>query len=216
MNTPSIYTCDLCSFDSLQRNPFQIDAFRQWIEWGRLRVMRILNPKAERQNAEEAIKQEFEALQRMHSDLISRICFSYALDAEDYKDLYQDVLINIWKGLANFRGEASSSTWIYRVALNTCVSTFRKRKSRPSTQSIDSSPFDIADETGDDIKRERLEWLHRMISELSPIDKAIVTMWLDDRSYNEIAEVVGMNANSIGIRLHRIKNGWRKKGYKEE
>lgn len=177
-----------------------------------LKVLNFISAISNENSGSTSLKYRFDTLINQHSGLISRICFSYSTDEEDYKDLYQDVLINLWKGLENFRGESSSTTWIYRVALNTCVSTFRKRKNRPGTQSLDSVPIDIADESDEDNSRERLEWLHRRISELNPIDKAIVTMWLDDRSYNEIAEVVGMSPNNIGLRLHRIKSTWRKKG----
>ncbi len=162
---------------------------------------------AERQRA---LQRQFESLITTHSALISRICFSYATDGEDYNDLRQDVLINIWKGIAKFRGDASSLTWVYRVTLNTCVSTVRKRSSRPITERLDTMPLDIPEEREDEGLRERFETLHRLIAELSPIDKAIVTMWLDERSYDEIAEVVGMSKNNIGLRLHRIRERWRK------
>lgn len=159
---------------------------------------------------EVARQQQFKQLITTHGALISRICFSYASNGDDYQDLRQDVLINIWKGLTAFRGESSSLTWIYRVTLNTCVSTLRKRSSRPATERLDLMALDIP-ETGDDEGlRERFETLHRLISELSPVDKAIVTMWLDERSYDEIAEVVGLSRNNIGLRLHRIRERWRK------
>ncbi|MDE5880538.1 MAG: RNA polymerase sigma factor [Muribaculaceae bacterium] len=156
------------------------------------------------------LQKRFETLIATHSALISRICFSYAADNEDYNDLRQDVLINIWKGISSFRGDSSSLTWVYRVTLNTCVSTVRKRSRRPATERLDTMPLDIPEEREEEGLRERFETLHRLISELSPIDKAIVTMWLDERSYDEIAEVVGMSKNNIGLRLHRIKERWRK------
>lgn len=159
---------------------------------------------------EVSLQQQFEQLITTHSGLISRICFSYAENGDDYQDLRQDVLINIWKGLANFRGASSSLTWIYRVVLNTCVSTLRKRSSRPTTESLDLMALDIPAAGDEEGLRERFEFLHRLISALSPVDKAIVTMWLDDRSYDEIAEVVGLSRNNIGLRLHRIKERWRK------
>ncbi len=159
---------------------------------------------------ETSLQQQFEHLITTHSSLISRICFSYAENGDDYQDLRQDVLINIWKGLANFRGASSSLTWIYRVVLNTCVSTLRKRSSRPATESLDLMALDIPATGDEEGLRERFEFLHRLISELSPVDKAIVTMWLDERSYDEIAEVVGLSRNNIALRLHRIKERWRK------
>ena len=154
---------------------------------------------------------KFDSLLREHGGLISRICFSYAVDGDDYQDLRQDVLLNIWKGLANFRGDSSSVTWVYRVALNTCVSTVRKRSARPYMERLDTMPLDFPAERDDDDMRERMEMLHMMISELTPVDKAIMTMWLDERSYEEIAEVTGVSKNNVGLRLHRIRERWKKR-----
>lgn len=173
-------------------------------------VLWMLNIDSVKASAQSEQQRKFELLITEYGALISRICFSYANDNDDYQDLRQDVLINIWKGLSSFRGEASSLTWIYRVVLNTCVSTLRKRKRRPVTERLDTIPIDFPEEREDEGLKERFEMLHRLISELSPIDKAIVTMWLDDRSYEEIAEVVGLSKNNIGLRLHRIKERWRK------
>ncbi|MBD5279370.1 MAG: sigma-70 family RNA polymerase sigma factor [Bacteroides sp.] len=158
-----------------------------------------------------SLSSRFDSLLREHGPLISRICFSYAVDGDDYQDLRQDVLLNIWKGLANFRGDSSSVTWVYRVALNTCVSTVRKRSARPYMERLDTMPLDFPAERDDDDMRERMEMLHMMISELTPVDKAIMTMWLDERSYEEIAEVTGVSKNNVGLRLHRIRDRWKKR-----
>lgn len=180
------------------------------IEWWLRRVWMSLSVAVGDVADRQVLQRRFEAVITQHSALISRICFSYATDGEEYKDLRQDVLINIWKGIATFRGDASSLTWVYRVTLNTCVSTVRKRSSRPATERLDTMPIDFPEEREEEGLRERFEILHRLISELSPIDKAIVTMWLDERSYDEIAEVVGMSKNNIGLRLYRIRERWRK------
>lgn len=150
---------------------------------------------------------EFEEVVKRHSALISRICFTYSISSEDYEDLRQDVLVNIWRGLKQYRAESSMVTWIYRVALNTCVSTIRKRNGRPKMSSLESLVIDVAADD-DAAFRERLEVLYSLIAELNPIDKAIVTMWLDDRSYEEIASVTGLAKNAVGVRLHRIKKEW--------
>lgn len=154
---------------------------------------------------EEEREQErrFRAVVEEYGAVIARICFSYATDADDLKDLRQDIMINIWKGLKSFRGESSLSTWIYRVALNTCVSTVRKRSRRPSTIPLEASP-DFPDEQETET-RERIETLHSLISSLSPLDKAVVTMWLDERKYEEIAEVTGISRNNVAVRINRIK-----------
>lgn len=147
---------------------------------------------------------QFQKVVGDYRKVINGICFSYASDPADLEDLRQDIYLNIWRGLQQFKGESSMSTWIYRVALNTCVSTVRKR-----SRSVDTLPIDKCLECGDtDDDRdyqERVESLYAMIACLSPVEKAIVTMWLDGNPYEEIAEVVGLSKNNVGIRLHRIK-----------
>ena len=148
-------------------------------------------------------EQRFREVMEEYGSVISGICFSYASDTDDLKDLRQDIMINIWKGLKSYRGDSSLSTWIYRVALNTCVSTVRKRSRYPSTLPLETAP-DPTDESDAD-KRDRIETLHRLIATLSPLDKAIVTMWLDERKYEEIAEVTGISRNNVAVRINRIK-----------
>lgn len=155
------------------------------------------------------LERRFGELIERYTPLIARICFSYAEGREEFEDLRQDVLINIWKGLGTFKEESMTVTWIYRVALNTCVSTIRKRSRRPETTSMENLLTDIADKDSDENMLERLETLHRLISHLTPVDKAIVTMWLDERSYDEIAEVTGISKGNVGLRLHRIRERWK-------
>ncbi|MDE6298936.1 MAG: sigma-70 family RNA polymerase sigma factor [Muribaculaceae bacterium] len=168
----------------------------------RQRMVRFLSlvftPGEKRDGREEM----FAAIMKEHGNIISGICFAYSSNAEEMKDLRQDILLNIWKGLANFRGEAALSTWLYRVALNTCVSTIRKRKGDPATICFDLVG-DIPEESDD--TSERLMQLHSLIATLSPVDRGIITMWLDERTYDEIAEVTGISRNNVAVRINRIK-----------
>lgn len=138
-----------------------------------------------------------------HDAMIKRICFGYSRDENDLKDLYQDALVNIWQGLPRFRSESSLKTWIYRVTLNTCVSNVRGRSKELTATSIDNV-VDVADNS--DESRVRIRELYECISRLGPIDKAIVMLWLDEYSYDEIAEMAGLTRNNVAIRLHRAKN----------
>lgn len=147
---------------------------------------------------------KFRSVIESYGNIISGICFSYAVDADDLKDLRQDIMINIWKGLQTFRGDSSLSTWIYRVALNTCVSTIRNRSRRPSVVALEPSIDAVYED--DSETRERIETLHALISTLSPLDKAVITMWLDDRHYEEIGEVVGISRNNVAVRINRIRH----------
>lgn len=148
-------------------------------------------------------EERFATILREHGGIISGICFAYCGNEDDLKDLRQDILLNIWKGLDNFRGESSLTTWLYRVALNTCVSTIRKRRGNFRTVNLENARQ--VEEEIDFTERERLSFLHEMISSLSPLDKAVITMWLDERSYDEIALVTGISRNNVAVRINRIK-----------
>lgn len=135
--------------------------------------------------------------------LIYKVCYMYATDDDHFNDLYQEVLANIWQGLDSFRGDSRQSTWIYRVALNTCV-TFYSRNSSHSTgrMSIDNVPDIEAPESD---RGDMLREMYRLIGGLPKMDKALILMWLDEKSYDEIAEVAGLTRNTVATRLRRIK-----------
>lgn len=144
----------------------------------------------------------FEATVADHDAMIRRICLGYAHTPQDLDDLYQDVLVNIWRGLPSFRSDSSIRTWVYRIALNTCVSTLRIRSKQPPQTSLDEVIL-VPDQSQD--KKEAVKELYECIATLGPIDKAIVMMWLDEYSYDEIADTVGLKRNNVATRLHRAK-----------
>ena len=148
---------------------------------------------------------------KTHDAMIRRICLGYAANPQDLEDLYQDVLVNIWRGLRSFRSESSIRTWVYRIALNTCVSTLRARSNRPSQSSLEDVIL-VADNSLE--KRESVKDLYECIATLNPIDKAIMMMWLDEYSYDEIAETMGLKRNNVATRLHRAKEKLKEK-YKD-
>lgn len=151
------------------------------------------------------LETRFADLLRKEESLISAICFSYSGSVAEYDDLRQDALINIWRGLPDFKEQSSSRTWLYRVVLNSCVSTIRKQMRHSKASHNLEQLYDvIADEEPYD--RERIETLHRLIGKLNNVDKAIILLWLDDASYDDIAAVMGMPRNTIATRLHRIRD----------
>lgn len=146
---------------------------------------------------------------RAYGAVVAKVCYLYAGPGAPFEDLYQETLINLWVGLDSFRGEASPSTWIYRMALNTCI-TWHRRNDRYSDSTVDAAEaFGLADTGADPAVRaeqlEELQMLHALIADLDPIDKAIITLWLDERPYDEIAEVTGISKNNVAVRLNRIK-----------
>lgn len=147
------------------------------------------------------LRSRYEAAVREHSPLIDRICFGYANTKEDMEDLRQDALLNLWESMAEFRGQCSMKTWVYRLTLNSCVSSLRKSYRRPATVEL----TDLCNITEDD-QRQQLSELHEAISQLNPIDKAIVLLWLEEESYDEIASIVGLTKSNVAIRIHRAKD----------
>lgn len=174
-------------------------------QYGRLRKFLTFMSRGLGSSARNAEEREFLELTSRYGHIITRICFSYSGNAADMEDLRQDVMINIWNGLKYFKGESSPITWIYRVTLNTCVSMIRKQSRKVKTFSFDSIITELPDDETDSGYIERLEKLHEMMAMLTPVDKAILTMRLDERSYDEIAEVTGLSISNVATRLNRIK-----------
>lgn len=146
----------------------------------------------------------FDEITVRYDNLIAGICLSFARSKEDFEDLRQDAYLNIWRGLGRFRAESAISTWIYRVTFNTCVSSQRK-----SARTEEVSLRELYDELycGNDVaSTARYIQMYRLIGRLKPIDKSIILMWLDEKSYDEIADVVGLSRNAVGLRIKRAKD----------
>lgn len=132
---------------------------------------------------------------------IYSVCYMFAKNADEADDLFQEVLINLWKGMGTFREESKISTWIWRVSFNTCISADRKRKRDKSVRlSMDINLYDTHDEDSRQIKM-----LHDRVHRLKPFDRAIVMLWLEGMPYDEIAAVVGITVKNVSVRLVRIK-----------
>ncbi len=166
------------------------------------RIMRFAAFSAcEKTDMSITLEREFKEIITRENATISKICFSYSGSLAEFDDLRQDALINIWRGMQNFRGEASQKTWIYRVTVNSCLSTIRKQI-RHRHESLEGL-YGIID--CDDSDKESIEQMHRIISTLGTQEKAIIMMWLDEMSYDDIAAAMGLNRNTIATRIRRIK-----------
>ena len=144
----------------------------------------------------------FLSLIETNRQLIYKVCYMYATDGEHFKDLYQEVLVNLWQGIDRFRGEAQLSTWIYRTCINTCVTFYRRNHKHSDVMSLDG--ISVID-TDDGTHREQLHEMYRLISRLDRMEKAIILMWLNEKSYDEISEITGLCRNNVASRLRRIK-----------
>ena len=145
---------------------------------------------------------EFAQTVREHKGTIYTVCYMFSNNPEEVADLYQEILINLWKGFPKFRGDSSARTWIYRVSLNTCISADRKKKRKGETVPLDMN-IDLFDDTAEDIKQIRM--LQNRISRLGPFDRAIVLLWLENLNYDEIGAIVGITAKNVSVRLVRIR-----------
>lgn len=149
------------------------------------------------------LEKEFIDLIRNNERLIYKVCSFYASDDLPLADLYQESVINLWTGYPKFRGESSVSTWIYRVALNTCISGLRKEKRTPkgiSVAGLNEVLPDLKDMT------EEINEMYRLINRLKTVEKAIVLLWLEEKTYQEIADIMGLTVCNVATKLKRSKN----------
>ena len=152
---------------------------------------------------------DFLELVRENEGRLRKICRVYADGEAARQDLYQDILVALWRSLPSFEGDAQPSTWLYRVALNTALSHDRRQTVRDEATLDDDHPLrtDAFARPGTDLEQqERLDRLYAAIDRLDDVDKALVTMYLDEKSYAEMADVLGITENHVGVKLHRTKN----------
>jgi RNA polymerase sigma-70 factor (ECF subfamily) len=147
-------------------------------------------------------RETFSTLIEKHQAIIHKISFIYSDGAEDRKDLFQEICLQLWKAYPKFREDAKFSTWMYRVALNTAISNVRKNRNKPSFETINEKN-QIVDHSYEEAGRIKLLYLG--ISKLNQIDKAIILLWLEEKSYEEIAIIMGTSKTNISVKLVRIK-----------
>ena len=146
----------------------------------------------------------FNSLIKENSRIINSVCYFYSSENLSFEDIRQEVYINIWNGLNHFRSESKVSTWVYRVAINTALMSIRTNKRKINTAPIDTSLLNISQEI-DNSKQDKLETLNSLIERLDEIEKAIILLWLDEYSYEEIAETMGLKKSNVATMIYRIK-----------
>ncbi|WEK38219.1 MAG: sigma-70 family RNA polymerase sigma factor [Candidatus Pseudobacter hemicellulosilyticus] len=134
--------------------------------------------------------------------ILHKICYLYQDSKEDREDLFQEMVFQLWKGYPGFRGDAKISTWIYRIALNTAITSFRKK--RPSIEYPASLP-ELPAEGPDEEMAGKQALLFRALKQLDDGEKAIITLYLEGLSYRQIGEIAGISENNVGVKLNRIK-----------
>lgn len=156
-------------------------------------------------------EKEFQQLVKKHKNSIYTVCFMFSDDKDEVNDLFQEVLIAIWQGLPSFKGKSNIATWIWRVSLNTCISCDRKKR-RTATVPL-TMDVDFFTDTDSDAQQVRM--LYSRVHRLKPFDRAIVLLWLEGISYDEIASIVGITPGNVATRLFRIREQLKRMGSEE-
>ena len=141
--------------------------------------------------------------------IIIKICRAYTNTQEDFEDYYQEVCLQIWRSKDNFRKESEWSTWIYRISLNVCLTLLKKKKNNDQHFASDSLPQE-ATVDNHAFADESINQLYDAIRQLSEVDRAVILLYLEEKSYQEIADIIGTNPNNIGVRIKRIKERLKK------
>ena len=144
---------------------------------------------------------DFSRIVREHKSTIYTVCYMFSKDKQEVDDLFQEALVKLWQGYDSFQGKSDLRTWIYRVSLNTCISIDRKKKRRKTQPLLEG--IDLFDKN--DADNRQTDMLHERIGRLQPFDRAIVLLWLENMSYDEIAQIVGISVKNVSVKLYRIK-----------
>lgn len=152
-------------------------------------------------SVESSMEQEFARLVREHKSTIYTVCYMFSKDSEEVNDLFQEILVNLWRGFGKFEGHSDIRTWFYRVSLNTCITIDRKKK-RNKTVPL-SMNINLYEDNDADTKQ--VQMLYNRINKLGPFDRAIVLLWLEGIPYDEIGEIIGISAKNVSVKLVRIR-----------
>ena len=151
-----------------------------------------------------AKEQVFKEIFQTNSKKIYHLCYGYTNDEESANDLLQETFIKVWQNLDKFRNQAMISTWIYRIAVNTCLTYLKKQNRQPKDELtpniIENHQEDFSE------KEEQVKTLYKCISQLEETDRLIITMVMDELPYPEIAEISGISEGNLRVKIHRIKN----------
>lgn len=144
-----------------------------------------------------------------YAGIIIKICRAYTNTQEDFEDYYQEVCLQIWRSRVNFKETAEWSTWIYRLTLNVCLTLLKKKKNSHQHFASDYLPVELSEESPA-FADEAVNQLYDAIRQLSEVDRGVILLYLEEKSYQEIADIIGTNPNNIGVRIKRIKERLKK------
>jgi RNA polymerase sigma-70 factor (ECF subfamily) len=157
-------------------------------------------------------REDFTTLIEQNKGIIIKVCNSYCFDKNDREDLTQEIIYQLWKSHSSFNSHSKFSTWMYRVALNVAISFYRKKTKSNVVVPLNESHINIEDEISDaDEKEKRVILLQRFINEMKELDRALTLLYFEEKSYSEIAEILGISETNVATKLNRIKTRLRQK-----
>ena len=149
------------------------------------------------------LEQEFLNMIEAQKRVIYKVCYMYAKDQGDLNDLFQEVVLNMWKGFPRYRGDGKFTTWVYSIAMKTCITFLRRSNTRLKTIPMTTDVAKVvADEEG---KAGQLQDLYRLINQLGKLERALILLWLEERSYQEMADILGISKANVAVKLLRTK-----------
>jgi RNA polymerase sigma-70 factor (ECF subfamily) len=151
------------------------------------------------------LEKQFEAIIKENEQLLLKVCRIYAYTDADREDLFQEIIIQLWKSYPAFKGDSKLSTWIYRVAINTAITGLRKKKAPVTSYDPAELPVNIGDYNTAPAEEERLREMYRAIEKLNELEKAIVMFYMEDHSYEEMENVLGISQGNLRVKMNRIK-----------
>jgi RNA polymerase sigma-70 factor (ECF subfamily) len=157
-----------------------------------------------------AVQEAFIRLVNEHRGMLYKVCRLYCFTEHDRQDLFQEIVIQLWKSYPAFRGEARFGTWLYRIALNTAISGLRKQRRRIVLTDPGGLPVELQDIQYSAEKEEQLQQLYTAINQLTEVEKALTMLYLEDKSYQEMEEILGISQNNLRVKMNRIKEKLRK------
>ena len=130
----------------------------------------------------------------------------YAYSEADRQDLFQEIIIQVWKAFPKFKGNSKFSTWLYRVAINTAITGIRKQKDFITSYEPSSLPLQMSDDNISHLEEEKFLLMHKAIDQLNQVEKAIVMLYMEDRSYDEMEDILGISQGSLRVKMNRVKD----------